>query len=100
MNIKIYYPSGNILNVEGDWLGPGNVEGTPVVAIIVRGKTSIPGNKQLEKDSVLVVDPRGVCRDMDSEQVIYNPRDCLVGMDQWAVDWLLKNPQWPAVLEL
>lgn len=100
MNIKVYYPSGNILHLSGEWKGPGNVGGNCLILIFIDKDCILPGGSIVAANSAFVGDIRGVYQNEDSGEVLYNPRDCMVGMNEWAVNWLGEHPEWPAILEL
>ena len=100
MRIKVSYPSGNVLHLSGEWKGPGNVDGTCVILILIDKDCIVPGGCVVTKGSALVGDLRGVYQNEYSGQVLYNPRESMEGMDKWAVDWLNEHLEWPAILEL
>ncbi len=81
MKIKISYPSGKTLHIEGIWKGPGNIKGEGIILI--------------ESKGMIVCDIRGVYQNEETNEVLYNPRFCMDGMDKWAVDWLKEHPEWP-----
>lgn len=108
MRIKISYPSGNILHVRGQWKGPGNVMGTPIILIMITEDWNPPVGSKMDDGSspvvkagcALIGDPRGVYQNEDSGKLLFNPRDWMEGMEQWSIDWLNEHPEWPAILEL
>ena len=98
--IKIYYPSGNVLHINGSWKGPGNINGLCAILIIVDGDSILPGGTKIEKGAAFIGDIRGIYQDETSGSILYNPRDHTEGMDNWAVKWLNEHPEWPLILEL
>lgn len=100
MRIKIFYPSGNILHLSGEWKGPGNVDGTCIILILIEKDCKVPGGSVITKGSAFVGDPRGIYQNEDTGEILYNPRDAMIGMDNWAVNWLNEHPEWPQLLEM
>lgn len=100
MNIKVYYPSGNILHLSGEWKGPGNVGGNCIILILVDKPSLLPSGSTIPAGSAFIGDIRGLYTDEVTDQILYHPRENIEGMNKWAVDWLDEHPEWPAVLEL
>lgn len=99
MQIKVYYPSGNTFTLCGQWKGPGRI-GSFNAILIIADETVKIGNQVVTKGGCLIGDPRGVYQDLETGQVLYNPRDHIVGMEKVWVEWLGQHPEWPAVLEV
>lgn len=87
MKVKVYYPSGFTFQLEGRWLGPAEVGGLMVVAMIM-------GIKEVN-----LFDPRGVCQAVETGEILYSPRK-INQPDKWVRDWLSEHPEWPQILEL
>lgn len=45
------------------------------------------------------VNSRALIWDLAAEQLVYNPRHCLLEADQGLVEWIFANPTWGAGLE-
>ena len=99
MRIKVYYPSGTVFTVDGEWKGPGLV-GTNNAILILPGEGTKIGNEVMSGKAAFLGDPRGVYRDQMTGKLLYNPRDYTVGMEKVWIDWLMEHPEWPKVLEL
>lgn len=100
MKIKVYYPSGNNFLLSGEWKGPGNIEGSNVIVIMLNTDSVLPGNNLVTAGAAFIGDPRGVYIDNDNKTVLYNPRDYMEGMQKVWIDWLNEHSDWPALLEL
>lgn len=100
MKVKIFYPSGNVLHISGEWQGPAKIDGGCVVLIGVDKDCLVPGDNIIPADALFVGDPRGVYQDEHTDRILYNPREAMQGMDQWILDWLTEHIEWPSILEL
>ena len=110
MRIKVSYPSGNVLHLSGEWKGPGHIKGLGIILIKIDQDSPVPEGMKSVKEGALIYcfkcgtefigDIRGVYQNEDTGEILYNPRNALEGMNQWAVDWLNLHREWPAILEL
>lgn len=95
--LVLYYPSGNVVEVFGNFLG---LHGPPSGLAVEVAEDVRVGDQHLTAGSVLVADPRCVCLDVETQAVLYNPREHLIRLEDNWKQWLAKNPAWPNQLEL
>ena len=96
-NLVLYYPSGNVVQVVGDFKG---LHGPPDGLLVEVAKDVQVADQLIKAGGVLIADPRCVCVEAGTQTVIYNPREHLIRLeDNWKV-WLAQNPAWPNLLEL
>ncbi len=84
MKIHIKFPSGATKDVIGEWKGFEKIsKESSAVAIKLKDGTMFLG------------DPRSVYREIDTDKVLYNPKDFVDEMNPNMADWMRKNPEWP-----
>lgn len=79
----IQYPSGENLELEG------NFQHLKINDEI--GK--VPAIDEISSQ-IVILDPRAVIRNSDTQAVVYSPRWFQDELAPWANDWLNENPQW------
>lgn len=84
--VRIYYPSGASWELEGIWIGPMQLEGETAICIQAGSAAHL-------------LDPRGVCINADTGEVLYNPR-MQAQITPWVIEWLREHPEWPAQAEI
>lgn len=96
-NLILYYPSGNIVKVKGECKGLAGQD-SPLVVEVAEDTTV--GDQAIPAGGIIAADPRCVCIDADSRQVLYNPRENLRLIEAGLQKWLSAHTEWPSVLEL
>ena len=96
MKIKVGYPSGTVFHLSGDWKGPGMLMGKAIVLIFL-DEDCLAHDFPLSKGSIFAGDIRGVYMDEVTHEVLYNPRDWMLNMEDWAVKWLGEHLEWPRI---
>jgi len=99
MAIKIFYPSGINATVNAKFVKAAPLGKEFVVAFELTDDSEIKG-KSLNKGEMLIVDPRAVCIDSISGQVLYNGRDHYRNLSANFRQWLDEHREWPNLLEL
>ena len=95
--LRLYYPSGNVVDVIGKFLG---LHSPPSGLLIEVEKDVQVGDQFVEAGAALVGDPRCVCINAETHEVLYNPREHILRLESNWKEWLEENPAWPHQLEL
>jgi hypothetical protein len=95
--MKLCYPSGIAFEAKGEFHGIVGRESPMCIeladAVDINGQT-------LDAGSVLAADPRSICVDVSTDEVLSNPREHLQDLSAEMNSWLAEHPEWPSVLEL
>jgi hypothetical protein len=95
--LVLYYPSGNVVEVLGDFKG---LHGPPSGLAVEVAEDVRVGDQVVTAGSILIADPRCVCVAVETGTVLYNPREHLIRLEPNWKEWLAQNPAWPDQLEL
>ena len=87
MKIRVFYPSGNVIDLDGELMPANKSHVKAGVAIFTKGANG-------QKEAALV-DARCVLVNFDTKEVIYHPREFFSSMNPDNKKWLKANPQWP-----
>ena len=48
-----------------------------------------------DRPEALMLDPRCVIIDQDTQEYLYSPRATLRRLPEWVTSWLVEHPEWP-----
>ena len=98
--LRIYYPvSGARPRIEGRFLGVVRMPADPPLfgVVVIPTRATVLNGQEIGADSAMVIDPRCLVRDVETGEVLYNPRANLETMDDGMREWMAENPMWPVV---
>lgn len=90
MTISVSYPSGLTYTVQAEWLGLW--QHGPVLRLT---ETQEVLGTAMQAGKTLLVDFRGVYRDVEHGTILYSPRERLTELPREMHTWLSQHPEWP-----
>ncbi len=94
MKIRFDYPSGIHMTLEGAFLAAGAIGPEYVPAIEVHEPITF-GEERIEPGGALVLDPRCLCVEIETGNVLYNGREHYDRLHPRFRRWFDENPGWP-----
>ena len=94
----IYAASDREATVKGDFQGMVRVPGEPPLysPMILLREDGRVGNTRTRAGQTMVIDPRCLVLDVDTGEIVFNPRDHLDLMTEDMRNWMDEHPDWPS----
>jgi len=95
--LRVLYPSGNVVEVDGVWKGVMMAEGTLCPTAELTRSQRLNG-QMMTRGGLFVADPRAVVLDSRTGEVLYQPRGPMyAGLSATWKELLDEIPDWPPV---
>jgi hypothetical protein len=82
---RVHYPSGRVFSLHG-----------VLASLVLSDGGRSPAVVQLDGPRVAVLDPRAVL--VRDDGAVTHPRQAIIALPGWAVEWLDEHPEWPGVV--